>query len=111
MKAKKELSVTNMISNSDRLFLESNEGVLLCPQCGFDYVHIKKSIFAKSDIGDFNLLRNKIEIVHEPRDVGGYDYKITLQYTCENGHSGLITIWHHEGVTTVSHKPLKRKQK
>lgn len=65
---------------------------LMCPVCGWNYVHPQKPIFS----GEYA--------------ESGADYSITIPFWCEGGHKYSVVIHHHEGqswIKTISDKQLE----
>jgi len=83
---------------------------LLCPVCGFYYVHPLRVKVATGeftvivDAGGFRFLGAESEDSRVAVRNGGV--RICLEYWCEYGHHGELILQFHEGVTTVEHRGL-----
>jgi len=78
--------------------------VLLCPICGFEYIHplkVKVSTHQKTVIIDaesFHFSEDKMAVRRSGR--------IVIEYACEDGHHGNIILQFHKGNTFVEHEEL-----
>jgi len=90
--------------------------VLLCPVCGFYYVHPLKVAVATGE--DKVTVDSKgVQVVR-----GGFSsesmeahmqrgVRIIIEYQCENGHHGEIVLQFHKGSTFVMHNCLPSAEK
>ena len=83
--------------------------VLLCPQCGFEYIHILSVKVADNK----NLHRIDAEGYSKDADTeetqraaSGRGARIYIEYACENGHHGYLIFKFHKGNTFVEHEKL-----
>jgi hypothetical protein len=94
------MSLENIIQKTSEWITGEYSWKLLCPICGLDYVHITALKCLRST--DETTITNKgIFVKQAQNDMRGV--KITLQYRCENGHVGEITLQFHEGCVFLSH--------
>jgi len=76
---------------------------LTCPVCGFDYLHITALSCLRH--ADETTITKEGTIVKEAQnDMRGV--RITIQYLCENGHAGRITLQFHKGNVYMAHEIL-----
>jgi hypothetical protein len=86
------------------------EMYLICPTCGFEYVH---PIRVKVATGDgVTVIENKetryvqretAEVLQAKKNCG---VRILLEYVCESGDHGNIILQFHEGITYFEHERL-----
>ncbi|MEM2189779.1 MAG: hypothetical protein QXG35_10715 [Nitrososphaerota archaeon] len=84
--------------------------VLLCPVCGFYYVHpIRVSVATGEDEtiidseGTHVLRGGRTE--EAMKACSGRGVRIILEISCENGHRGKIILQFHKGITYVEYEP------
>ena len=84
--------------------------VLLCPVCGFHYIHPVRvkvapgnnlTIIDKHGVRTFAEATEETEKAERQRGV-----RIYLEYSCENGHRGFLIFQFHKGNTFVEHEEL-----
>jgi hypothetical protein len=88
-----------------------NFEVLLCPVCGFYYVHPVRVKVATGE--DVTIVDSKgIQVVRggassESRKADTErGVRIILEYVCENGHRGEVILQFHKGIVFVEHNQL-----
>jgi hypothetical protein len=84
--------------------------VLVCPVCGFEYVHppkVKVAAQNQTIIIEANELRvmqcETAETLQAQQERGA---RIILEYQCENGHHGDLILQYRKGNTLVFHETL-----
>lgn len=96
-----------------------NSGILLCPQCGSDSLHIEKTTFYLRQIYGLKIQPKKpdsyhitdgiVEIIHEKAVSDCYNYMIKHWYRCGQGHKGIIEFQHNDGTTHLAHRQFDWK--
>ena len=86
------------------------EEILVCPVCGFEYVHplkVKVAIGNCVTVVDSNGTRMvEGETAESIKAVKRRGVRIILEYRCENGHHGNLILQFSKGVTFVEHETL-----
>ena len=98
-----------MIDAETQLLIR-NEQILVCPQCGFLYVH---PVGVKVATGDrvTEVDRTGTCVINvetaETRDAASQrGVRIIVEYCCEEGHHGNLIFQFHKGETLVYHEVL-----
>jgi len=82
---------------------EGFNNCLVCPVCGCLFVHpIAVRVIRAKETAEITNEGIFIRETENPRR----GVIIELEYVCENGHHGVITLSFHEGSTYVGHKEL-----
>jgi hypothetical protein len=85
--------------------IETNEnGELVCPQCKEPYLHFPRITLDLKEIKDAKIDHNGNIEINTEKTGSGEKYRINLHYRCEQGHEGVITLFHCEGFVLVEHK-------
>jgi hypothetical protein len=86
------------------------EELLLCPECGFNYIHpisvkvaTNKKVVSVDAEGTTIIRAPTAETEQAIRQRGA---RIYLEYNCENGHHGYIILQFRKGNTFIEHEKL-----
>ena len=86
------------------------DGILLCPECGCEYIHVDRTIVHGYTTWKPNEVRKVSALDHDakPTTVGGYPFSsdkerssFSLVAWCEEGHDLVISFVQHEGRTSI----------
>lgn len=103
------MSLEKMIQKTSEWVTGNGENAwkLVCPVCGYEYIHIT-AITCMRCTDETTITNQKILIKQSQNKTRGVT--ITLQYCCESGHNGKITLQFHEGCVYLTHRVLKETE-
>src|SRR4030067_3760472 len=107
MKRKKKEADLTCIIQADRSWDPLFQWKLVCPVCGFDYVHIS-TLKCLRNTDETIITKEGTLVKKSSNDMRGF--KITLEYCCENLHVGEIILQFHKGSVYLAHNFLLEKK-
>jgi hypothetical protein len=84
---------------------------LVCPVCGFDYIHIR-SISVATGLNTITIGHHGTFITNSPTSESEKaslyrGVRVILEYICESRHHGKIILQFHKGNVIVEHERLE----